>query len=487
MAALAQESIWFNKSQCDDAERMYFEKLSGAKRSAPVEDDSAHSAADKPASKPDKKEKKKAGSSKKETKPVEKVWSNKADCDDAETKLQERLAQPEYRNPANGECTFIMLKPDAVHRGLVGTIISRFESRGFKLLAAKFMRASKPLLETHYSDLAKKGFFPELIRYMGSGPVVPMVWQGLNAVKQGRVMLGATNPKDSAPGTIRGDFCVDVGRNIIHGSDSVESAEKEIKLWFTQQEISSWRSSQTEWVYEEEELKGSLAEQLHKTRSQVGGPESLSAQIARARQHIKNSLECVDGLVANVDEDEMALASKLSALELENKQLKKVTDDLKSLILRLEGRVTSLEGGKAPAAKPAAEDDDDDVDLFGSDDDNEEVDAEKARITAERLKAYAEKKSKKPALIAKTSVLFDVKPWDDETDLDKMLECCKSIQMDGLVWGASKKVPIGYGIEKLQVMCIVEDEKVSIEELGEKIEEFEDYVQSVDVAAMNKI
>lgn len=88
-----------------------------------------------------------------------------------------------------------MLKPDAVHRGLVGTIISRFESRGFKLLAAKFMRASKPLLETHYSDLAKKGFFPELIRYMGSGPVVPMVWQGLNAVKQGRVMLGATNPK----------------------------------------------------------------------------------------------------------------------------------------------------------------------------------------------------------------------------------------------------------------------------------------------------
>jgi len=105
------------------------------------------------------------------------------------------LLQPEYRNPANGERTFIMLKPDAVHRGLVGTIISRFESRGFKLLAAKFMRASKPLLETHYSDLAKKGFFPELIRYMGSGPVVPMVWQGLNAVKQGRVMLGATNPK----------------------------------------------------------------------------------------------------------------------------------------------------------------------------------------------------------------------------------------------------------------------------------------------------
>ena len=88
-----------------------------------------------------------------------------------------------------------MLKPDAVQRGLVGQIMNRFEARGFKLLAAKFMRANESLLKTHYADLSKKGFFGELIRYMGSGPVVPMVWQGLNAVKQGRVMLGATNPK----------------------------------------------------------------------------------------------------------------------------------------------------------------------------------------------------------------------------------------------------------------------------------------------------
>ena len=88
-----------------------------------------------------------------------------------------------------------MLKPDAVHRGLIGKIMARFEARGFKLLAAKFMRANESLLKTHYADLSKKGFFPELIRYMGSGPVVPMVWQGLNAVKQGRAMLGATNPK----------------------------------------------------------------------------------------------------------------------------------------------------------------------------------------------------------------------------------------------------------------------------------------------------
>jgi len=241
-------------------------------------------------------------------------------------------------------------------------------------------------------------------------------------------------------------------------------------------------------------------------------PEGLSSQIAKARQHIKNSLECVDGLVAMAGGDDMNLAKKLNALEIENKELKKVTDDLKSLVLSLSSRVATLEAGKsaavpvaaptkaapaavptkpAPAAAPAPakeedDDDDDDVDLFGSDDD-EEDDAEKARITAERLKAYHEKKSKKPALIAKTSVLFDVKPWDDETDMNEMLKNCKSIEKEGLVWGASKLVPVGYGINKLQLMCVVEDAKVSIEELSEEMEAFEDFVQSVDVAAMSKI
>merc|ERR1711899_703933 len=133
----------------------------------------------------------------------------------------------------------------------------------------------------------------------------------------------------------------------------------------------------------------------------------------------------------------------------------------------------------------AADDDDDDVDLFGSDD--EEEDAEAARIREERLKAYAEKKSKKPALIAKTSVLLDVKPWDDETDMEALKNSVKSIEMEGLTWGATKLVPVGYGIQKLTIMCTVVDDKVSIEELQEKIEAFEDFVQSCDVAAMNKI
>merc|ERR1711997_1181407 len=142
-----------------------------------------------------------------------------------------------------------------------------------------------------------------------------------------------------------------------------------------------------------------------------------------------------------------------------------------------------VSGGGAAASKD--DDDDDDVDLFGSDEESD--DEEKKRITEERLKAYHEKKSKKPKVIAKTSVLFDVKPWDDETDMDAMLKECKSIEMEGLVWGASKLVPVGYGINKLQVMCVVEDEKVSIDELSEKMCDFEDYVQSVDIAAMSKI
>merc|ERR1712088_28113 len=133
----------------------------------------------------------------------------------------------------------------------------------------------------------------------------------------------------------------------------------------------------------------------------------------------------------------------------------------------------------------AAEEDDDDVDLFGSDD--EEEDAEAAKVREQRLAAYAEKKAKKPALIAKTSVLLDVKPWDDETDMDALTSAVKSVEMEGLTWGATKYVPVGYGIKKLVVMCTVVDDKVSIEELQEKIENFEDFVQSCDVAAMNKI
>jgi len=142
-----------------------------------------------------------------------------------------------------------MIKPDGVQRGLVGEIIKRFEAKGYLLVAMKLTAPGKEHLEKHYEDLKDKKFFPGLIQYMTSGPVVAMVWEGANVVKEGRKMLGATMPRDSAMGTIRGDFCIDVGRNVCHGSDSVESANKEIAMWFPDG-VQEWSSCSKAWVYE---------------------------------------------------------------------------------------------------------------------------------------------------------------------------------------------------------------------------------------------
>uniref|UniRef100_A0A6G1SBT0 Elongation factor 1-delta n=2 Tax=Aceria tosichella TaxID=561515 RepID=A0A6G1SBT0_9ACAR len=186
------------------------------------------------------------------------------------------------------------------------------------------------------------------------------------------------------------------------------------------------------------------------------------------------------------------LVNRINSLEKENSSLHKVVNDLKNLVISLDNRVKSLEGGKPTAAptstKQAAkkeEDDDDGVDLFGSD--SEEENEEAAKVREARLAAYAEKKSKKPVLIAKSNIILSVSPWDDETDMKKMEECVRTIEMDGLVWGASKLVPLAYGIHKLHISCVVEDDKVSVDLLQEKIQEFEDYVQSVDIAAFNKV
>eukprot|EP00331_Platyophrya_macrostoma_P015917 CAMPEP_0176475106 /NCGR_PEP_ID=MMETSP0127-20121128/43416_1 /TAXON_ID=938130 /ORGANISM="Platyophrya macrostoma, Strain WH" /LENGTH=145 /DNA_ID=CAMNT_0017870653 /DNA_START=57 /DNA_END=494 /DNA_ORIENTATION=+ len=143
-----------------------------------------------------------------------------------------------------------MVKPDGVQRGLVGEILSRFEKRGYKLCALKFTTPTKELLEEHYADLKEKPFFKGLIEYMLSGPVVAIVWEGTGVVATGRKILGETNPLASAPGTIRGDFAIDVGRNVCHGSDSVETAQREIKLWFKDEEVQSWDVTNKVWVYE---------------------------------------------------------------------------------------------------------------------------------------------------------------------------------------------------------------------------------------------
>merc|ERR1711974_388144 len=130
------------------------------------------------------------------------------------------------------ERSFIAIKPDGVQRGLIGEIVARFEKKGFKLVAAKLIQPTKEQAEGHYSDLSSKPFFPRLVEFFSSGPIFAMAWEGLNVVKTGRVLLGATNPADSAPGTIRGDLCIQVGSNVCHGSDSPESAAKEIEFWF---------------------------------------------------------------------------------------------------------------------------------------------------------------------------------------------------------------------------------------------------------------
>eukprot|EP00252_Welwitschia_mirabilis_P028095 TRINITY_DN997_c0_g1_i1.p1 TRINITY_DN997_c0_g1~~TRINITY_DN997_c0_g1_i1.p1 ORF type:complete len:149 (+),score=26.09 TRINITY_DN997_c0_g1_i1:102-548(+) len=147
------------------------------------------------------------------------------------------------------EQTFVMIKPDGVQRGLVGEIISRFEKKGYYLKGLKMTVVDKSFAEKHYEDLSAKPFFNGLVEYITSGPVVAMVWQGKDVVATGRKIIGATNPLASDPGTIRGDFAVEIGRNVIHGSDGVESAKKEIALWFPEG-VSDWQSSLHSWIYE---------------------------------------------------------------------------------------------------------------------------------------------------------------------------------------------------------------------------------------------
>ena len=145
---------------------------------------------------------------------------------------------------------FIAVKPDDVQRGLVGKIFCYFEEKGFRLCTMKMTTASNDLLEMHFADFSSKPFFPKLVELMLSGPVVAMVWEGKGAVKVDGKMLGETNPADSLPGTIRGDYCIDIGRNIFHGSDSVETAIKKIALWFKEGKLNNYCCANNSWMYE---------------------------------------------------------------------------------------------------------------------------------------------------------------------------------------------------------------------------------------------
>ncbi|KAH8410612.1 hypothetical protein KR009_006639 [Drosophila setifemur] len=210
----------------------------------------------------------------------------------------------------------------------------------------------------------------------------------------------------------------------------------------------------------------------------------LVSEIVKAREHIQNSLEKIDGVSLD-DGFKSQILNRLTQLESENVELKSL---LNTVVARLDVvqaqlNLTNVNSKKKETSKK--EEQEDDVDLFGSDSEDEGEEA--ARIREERLATYNAKKSKKPVLIAKSNIILDVKPWDDETDLKVMEAEIRKITLDGLLWGASKFVPVAFGIQKLSISCVVEDEKVSIDWLTEEIEKLEDFVQSVDIAAFNKI
>ncbi|SES80565.1 nucleoside diphosphate kinase [Oceanobacillus limi] len=147
------------------------------------------------------------------------------------------------------EKTFLMVKPDGVQRNLVGEIVNRFEKKGFTLVGAKLMQISDDLAQEHYGEHKERPFFGELVDFITSGPVFAMVWEGENVIKTAREMMGKTNPAEAAPGTVRGDYGVTVGKNIIHGSDSPESAEREINLFFDSKELLTYTKQESTWIY----------------------------------------------------------------------------------------------------------------------------------------------------------------------------------------------------------------------------------------------
>jgi nucleoside-diphosphate kinase len=149
-----------------------------------------------------------------------------------------------------GERTFLAIKPDGVQRGLVAEIVRRFEQKGFKLVGLKLMQVTREQAETHYGEHKGKGFFEGLVGFITSGPIVAMAWEGPNVIATARKMMGATNPANADSGTIRGDLATDIGRNVIHGSDGLESAERELGIFFRPEELLDWSRTGEGWFKE---------------------------------------------------------------------------------------------------------------------------------------------------------------------------------------------------------------------------------------------
>jgi len=256
-----------------------------------------------------------------------------------------------------------------------------------------------------------------------------------------------------------------------------------------------------QWKYESAEayyqqvLAGTGGVSAASQGTNVTQGSNLKSEIAQARQNIQKALnDGTGGDKSSGGAVDPQVIQRIKSLESENQNLKKSANDLTALVKKLEARVVALEksstgsgstapSSSAPATQTKDEDSDSDFDPFGDDDDDSSADEE----TKKALEAYHAKKAKKPAVIAKSSLLLDVKPWDDETDMGELEKKVRTIAMDGLLWGAAKLIPVGYGIKKLQINCVIEDDKVSTDDLEENIVAFEDFVQSMDIAAFNKI
>ncbi|CEF61187.1 Elongation factor 1-beta [Strongyloides ratti] len=214
---------------------------------------------------------------------------------------------------------------------------------------------------------------------------------------------------------------------------------------------------------------------------------SIEALLSEVTPFFYNTLALKAGVATNVGKPCSSGSSteELKAVKVSQDKLAAGIEEIKSMLQKLSMGSAAPSTSKEPVKEEAAKEDED-FDLFDSDEDEE--DEAKKKITEERLKAYHAKKATKPGPIAKSSIILDIKPWDDTTDLVKMEESVKSIEKDGLVWGGCKQIPLAYGIKKLQIICVIEDLKVSVDDLIEQITtDFEEYVQSVDIAAFNKI
>ena len=148
------------------------------------------------------------------------------------------------------ERTLILVKPDAMHRGLAGEIIARLERRGLKIVGMRMLSVDRPLAERHYGEHKGKPFYEGLVDYITASPIIAAVFEGTDAVRAARQAMGVTKPVEAAPGSIRGDFAVETGRNLVHGSDSPESAQREIELFFGGAELESWRRDTDRWIFE---------------------------------------------------------------------------------------------------------------------------------------------------------------------------------------------------------------------------------------------